>query len=49
MIRARITTNNLELAPDELELLNLIAELIAEIVIKETDKGDYDWDVKANN
>ena len=33
---------------EELELLNLIAELIVEIIIKETDEGDCESDVKAS-
>ncbi|GAA4089778.1 hypothetical protein [Mucilaginibacter panaciglaebae] len=46
MIRKYNKTNNPEFSTDELELLNLIAELIAEIIIKETDEGDYESAIK---
>ena len=47
MIRKLVKKDNEEFAPDELELLNLIAELITEIIIKETEEGDHQSDVKA--
>jgi hypothetical protein len=43
-----VKTNCSKFTTDELELLNLIAELIVEIIIKETDEGDYESDVKVS-
>jgi len=41
-----IRTENSELGGEELELLNLTAELITEIIIKETMENGWDNDFK---